>query len=228
MDEVLAELRLSSVSPRSVYISHSFDPYRKKGDVIFDFDDVYSKKNKMSDGDIKDLLLGKQEFVWYQDFMAFRVFSYEPVFWAKLATNEIIEIDSVLQKFANYEDVDSDVRVLILPFQIFANNRIYLHGGEEDSFLSFTLSAGHYKVLFQQRRFTTREIEASPNNDYEDLDLDGDLGEYIDHFCQITFIPTEDKIEPEFLIYKASKDKEKIPSLVLHDRKIGEQSGVTE
>ena len=81
------------------------------------------------------------------------------------------------------------------------------------------MPVGHYKLLFQNRDFTREEIEASPNNDCQDLDYD-DWDDQLE-LCLLTFTPTKEPIEPKILKYNGSlKSKESPKPLILFDRKL--------
>ena len=145
-------------------------------------------------------------------------------FWVKLSVDETLKIDPILWKMVKSNRTYRTERALVLPFQVFPEDRMHIFGGEDDLVFSFTLPPGHYQLLFQDRFFTRKEIEASPNNDCEDIEYDLSKCDYIDDFCQITFIPIEDKIEPKFIIYEGSMEAKKFPPIVIHERKISEQS----
>ena len=198
MNEILAEMHLSNFSTDSIYISKSFDVYRKEGD--------------MSD-EAERLLFGplSQGFVWYPDFIAFDMLGEERDYWVKLAVNETLEVNQTL--------IENEQSVIVLPFQANKGDRLHIFGEEDELVLSFTLPVGYYQLLFQNRLFTREEIEASPNNNCQDLDYDE--CDYIPELCQLTFIPTKEVVEPEILVYKGSlKSKEPPSPLVLFDQKL--------
>ena len=200
MNEVIAQMHLSNSSTDSIYISKSFDVYRKEGEI--------------SD-EAERLLFGSksQGFVWYPDFIAFDMLGEERNYWVKLAINETLSVNQTL--------IENEQSVIVLPFQANKGDRLYLFGEEDDLVLSFTLPVGHYKLLFQNRLFTREEIEASSNNNCQDLDYDYDECDYIPELCQLTFIPTQEVVEPEILVYKGSlKSKEPPSPLVLFDQKL--------
>lgn len=209
MNEVLAEIKLSNLYTDSIYISKSFDVYRREGD--------------MPDEVAENLLFEpkSQGFVWYPDFIAFDMLGEERNYWVKLTVAEALEIDSTLTENMESQYVYSKESVIVLPFEVVKGDRLYLFGGDDDLVLSFTLSIGHYQLLFQNRLFTREEIEASPNNDCQDLDYDYGECDYIPELCQLTFIPTDKVIEPKILVDKNSTAKTKSPSpLILFDHKL--------
>ena len=209
MKKVLAEIRIENIGTSFIHISKSPQMYE------------YIKQNKYEDRGFNLLL--RQGFVWYQDFIEFSMLSDFQSYWIKIAVAETLEIDSVIAdaiKRPGNSFAGNDI--IVLPFKIEDKDKVYVFGDyEEDLNLSFTLPAGNYKLLFQNRDFTPEEIEASPNNDCQDLDYD-DWDENME-LCLLTFIPTEEVVEPEILVYRSSTRKVKSANpLILFNEKLYE------
>lgn len=207
MTEVLAEIHLSNIYIDCIFISKSSDVYRKKGGISNEAENLLFEPRC-------------QGFVWYRDFVAFKMLAQDRSYWVKLAVSETLEIDQTLIKNEeNRENVNGE-SVIVLPFQVVDKDRLYVFGGDNDIILSFTLPVGNYKLLFQNRLFTKEEIEANPNNDYQDLEYDDDC-DYIPELCMLTFIPTKEAIEPEILMYDGSLKSNKAPTpLILFDQEM--------
>lgn len=159
----------------------------------------------------------EQGFVWYQDAIEFDTLTDYQNYWVKVAVNDGLEIDPIIAaETNNLTESSNHSTVILLPFQVFDEERVYVFGDREQYvLLSFTLPAGHYQLLFQNRLFTRDEIETDPHFDCEDYDYDdydNDL-----ELCLLTFIPTETPIEPKIL---APRSRKLPTSLILYDRKL--------
>ena len=196
MNEVLAEFGIYNqyVSFIHVYklpIEHEFSMVRRAGKTE----------------DYSSLLLD-QGFVWYQDFMAFDTLSDYRSYWIKIAVAEILELDSII---ANAKGPGASA--IVLPFQITDRERVCVFGDDDTTAsFSFTLPAGHYQLLFQNRHFTPDEAEAEPNFDCDDY---GDWEDPLE-LCLLTFIPIIEPTEPKIFTYKSrlgTKDYSPLPTL---------------
>lgn len=207
MNKVLAEIRIENIYNSFIHISKSSQTH--------EYD--YIKQQEYHKQEFNQLL--KQGFIWYPDFIAFDTIGDLERYWVKIAVSETLEIDSVVAENKNSRGANR-ASAIVLPFLIEEQDRVYVFGDyEDDIILSFTLSAGHYQLLFQNRNFTREEIEAEPNFDCQDLDYD-DWDDDLE-LCLLTFIPTKEAIEPEIIAYKGSpKSKEPPSPLVLFNRKM--------
>ncbi|MGB6296504.1 MAG: pentapeptide repeat-containing protein [Rivularia sp. (in: cyanobacteria)] len=189
MNEVIAEVRISNIYVPFLNISK----YPQK-----------EIRQKLFNDEMGHQLLGSRDtipqgFAWYRDFISFDMLTDYQTFWVKIAVSETLEIDSVIAQ--DMKSGNLRANVIILPFQVAEDDRLYIFGDyDEDVSLSFTLPAGNYQLLFQNRDFTREEIEASPNFDCEDMDYD-DCDTSIE-LCKLTFIPTEEVIKPQIIVYK--------------------------
>lgn len=207
MNKILAEVRIDNILTPFIHISKSSKEYSRQKE----YEEAF------------DLLLSPQGFIWYQDFIAFNMLSDIKSYWVKIAVGETLEIDPIITDAIKRPRNSFDGNVIVLPFQVVEGDRLYVFGDDDALILSFTLPAGHYQLLFQNRFFTREEIEASPNNDCKDLEYD-DWDDFLE-LCMLTFIPTQEVIEPKFLVYKGSKQSKTPPTpLILFDRKLYEDS----
>lgn len=211
MNKVIAEIRIENIYNSFIHISKSSQTH--------EYD--YIKQQEPQKQEFNQLL--KQGFIWYPDFIVFDTIGDLERYWVKIAVSETLEIDSVVAENKNSRGANR-ASAIVLPFQVEEQDRVYVFGDyEDDTILSFTLSAGHYQLLIQNRNFTREEIEASPNNDCKDLDYD-DWDEDLE-LCLLTFIPTEEVVKPEILVYEGSfKSKEPSSPLILFDRKMYQSS----
>ena len=206
MNKVLAEVRIENIYNSFIHISQSPQTYDYIGQREYD----------------KEFnLLLKQGFIWYRDFIAFSMTSDLERYWIKIAVSDTLKIDPVIT-----EAIDSDryldATVIILPFEV-RDKRIYVFGDyDEDLTLSFTLPPRNYQLLFQNRHFTREEIEASPNNDCRDLDYDDWYDDM--ELCLLTFIPTEEAIEPKMIAVNNSQKSKFRKALILFDREMYQSS----
>ena len=201
MNEVLAEFGIynqyvSSIHVCKLPIEHEFSKVRRAGKT-----EDYSS------------LLIDRGFVWYQDFMAFYMLSDYRSYWIKIAVKDCLELDSVI---ANARG--GRASAIVLPFQITDRERVCVFGDDDTTAsFSFTLPAGHYQLLFQNRHFTPDEVEAEPNfdcDDYSDWDEEIEL-------CLLSFIPVTEPTEPKIITYKSRLRTEKVSyPLTLFDRKL--------
>ena len=207
MNKVLAKIKIDNIFTSTVFVSKSPGEHSRK---------------RQFDNEMLDTMF-RQRFAWYQDFIAFYMLRNYRSYWVKIAISESLELDYFI---ANAEKLKRDIssNVILFPFQVTDEERVHVFGGDDvTASFSFTLSAGHYQLLFQNREFTREEIEASPNNDYQDLDYD-DWDDQLE-LCLLTFIPTEEPIEPKILKYNGSLKSKKLPSpLVLFDRKLNDRN----
>ena len=205
MNKVIAEIRIENIYNSFIHISKSPQMHNYGGHY---------------DDEGIDTLLN-QGFVWYQDFISFYMLSDYQAYWVKIAVSESLEIDSII---ANAETLGTDnpASVILLPFQTTGEEQIYVFGDyDKDVILSFTLPAGHYQLLFQNRYFTREEIEAEPNFNCQDLDYDS--WEHNLELCLLTFIPTDAAIEPKILAYQGGlESKEYSEPSILYKQKLYE------
>lgn len=207
MNKVLAEIRITNICTPFIHIS--------KSPLMYEY--IKQKKYEALGFD----LLLRQGFIWYQDFIEFNMLSDFLSYWIKIAVAETLEIEPVIaDAFSKPRNFFGGNDVILLPFQVVDKERIYVFGDYDDDLnLSFTLPVGNYKLLFQNRHFTREEIEASPNNDCQDLDYD-DWDEDME-LCLLTFIPTKEVVEPEILVGKSWIKKEKSANpLILFNEKL--------
>ena len=208
MNKILAEIRIDNMFTPFIHISKS--------------PEVYSREKKYEDK-VSNLLLRPQGFICYQDFIAFDMLGDIESYWVKIAGAETLEIDPVIANAMKRPRDYFKGNAIVLPFQIVDGDRLYVFGDDDAVTFSFTLPVGHYQLLFQNRFFTREEIEASPNNDCQDLDYD-DWDDFME-LCMLTFIPTTEVTEPEILLYKGSlKSKEPPSPLILFDREMYQSS----
>ena len=203
MNKILAEIRIDNIFTSNIFISKL--PREQIRKQSFD--------NDMSD------TMFRQRFAWYQDFIAFYMLRDYQSYWVKIAISESLELDYFI---ANAKKLRRDIpaNVILLPFQTAESEKVYVFGDDDiTASFSFTLPTGHYQLLFQNREFTREEIEASPNNDCQDLDYD-DWDDEVE-LCLLTFIPTEKVIKP-IILNQSSTRKEKSSPLVLFDRKLND------
>ena len=202
MNEVIAEIRIDNNCVSSIHISKLPRGY-KFSQIRVGEPEEYSK------------LLLDQGFVWYQDFIAFDMFSDYLSYWIKIAIKERLEIDPVI---ANAKS--GSASVILLPFQITSEERVCVFGDDNyTGTFSFTLPAGHYQLLFENRDFTREEVEAEPNFDCEDMDYDDWEDEM--ELCLLTFIPTIEPIEPKIFAYRSVLGtKDFSTPLILCERKL--------
>ncbi|MDJ0698023.1 hypothetical protein [Mastigocoleus sp. MO_188.B34] len=198
MNKILAEIKIDNVSTPFIHISKSSEVYRRK--------EGYENQ-------VPNLLMGPQGFIWYPDFIGFDMLSDAESYWVKIAVSETLQIDPII---AAAKD-SFEASAIVLPFQVINGERVYLFGDDDAVIFSFTLPVGHYQLLFQNRNFTTEEIENSPH--FKHRDLDSDDCDRIPELCILTFIPTNTAIKPEILVYKGSLETTEPPEpLILCDR----------
>ena len=157
-------------------------------------------------------LLLNQGFIWYQDFITFDMLLDYRSYWIKTSVAETLEIDSVIA------NTGCSASAIVLPFQISDRERVCVFGDDDTTAnFSFTLPAGHYQLLFQNREFTPDEVEAESNfdcDDYSDWDEEIEL-------CLLSFIPVTEPTEPKIITYKSRLRTEKVSyPLTLFDRKL--------
>ncbi len=210
MNEVIAEIRINDIFVPFIHVSKLPIGY-KSSQVIGDEPEDYS-----------DLLLD-QGFVWYQDFIAFNMLRDYLSYWIKIEIKDCLEIDPVI---VNAKELGMYVpaSVILLPFQITSEERVCVFGDDPVSAtFSFTLPAGHYQLLFQNRDFTREEIEAEPNFNCENMDYD--KWEDQMELCLLTFIPTKEPIEAKILTYRSELGtKDFSNQLIIHERKMYQDS----
>ncbi len=198
MNKILAEIKIDNVSTPFLHISKSSEVYRRK---------------KGYESEVSNLLMGPQGFIWYPDFIAFDMLSDIESYWVKIAVSETLEIDPIIAKAKD----SFEASAIVLPFEIANGDRVYIFGDDDAVIFSFTLPVGHYQLLFQNRDFTTEEIEASPHFNCKNRVRDrcNDIPE----LCMLNFIPTPEAIEPEILIYKGSLETKEPPNpLIIFER----------
>ena len=201
MNEIIAEVRVDNVFTPTIHVSNS--PIILKSDRVIG-----------GEAEENSNVLYEQGFVWFQDCIAFDMLRDYQSYWVKIGFAESLEIDPVIAKAKG-----GDASVILLPFQITDRERVCVFGDVNDGVIfTFTLYAGHYKLLFQNREFTREEIEAEPNFDCEDIEYD-DWDDQIE-LCLLTFIPTIEPIEPKVIQYHGKARTENSAALILHDRKL--------
>ena len=210
MNKVIAEIRIDDMFVPFIHISKLPRGYK-------------SSQIRLGESEDYSILLLDQGFVWYQDFIAFDMLRDYLSYWIKIAIKDRLEIDLVI---ANVKDsrMNYEANVILLPFQITDEERVCVFGDDNctDTF-SFTLPAGHYQLLFENREFTTEEVEAEPNFECVDMDYD-DWEDYME-LCLLTFIPTIEPIEPKIFAYKSQLGTEDFSTpLILYDRKLYQDS----
>ncbi len=207
MNEVIAEIRIDNVFASFVHVSKLPIGYK-------------SSQVRGSESEGIKLLLD-QGFVWFQDSIAFYMLSDYQSYWIKIAISESLEIDPVIAN-AKELGIGGRASAILLPFQLTGEERVCVFGDYDDNVtFSFTLPAGHYQLLFQNRYFTREEVEAEPNFDCEDYDYWEDEIE----LCLLTFIPTKEPIEPKIFTYKSQLGtKDFSTPLILYDRKLHQNS----
>lgn len=201
MTKLLAEFRIDNVSAPFIHISKSSSQ-------------SYSKKKEYQN-EASNLLIGPQGFMWYRDFIAFDMLSDIERYWVKIAVCETLEIDPIIAKAKD----SFEASAIVLPFEVVDEDRVYVFGDDDAVIFSFTLPVGHYQLLFQNRDFTKEEIESSPHFDCKDGNYD-DCDD-ISELCTLTFIPTDEVIKPEILVYKGSLESKEAPTpLILFDQEM--------
>ncbi len=203
MNEVIAEIRINNVSTSIIHVSKLPIGYK-------------SSQVRVSEPEEYSELVLDQGFAWYQDFIAFDMFSDYLSYWIKIEIKDRLEIDPVI---ANDKELRRDglASVILLPFQITSEEQVCVFGDDDVSVtFSFTLPAGHYQLLFQNRDFTREEVEAEPNFDCEDYDYWEDEIE----LCLLTFIPTQEPIEPKIFIDRGWAGTKDSTPLILYDQKL--------
>ena len=198
MNEVQAEFRIDNLFVSSIHVGKL--PIERES----------SKVKRVEKPDDRIKLLFNQGFIWYQDFIRFCMLVDYRSYWIKIAIAESLEIDSIIT------DIGGRASVIVLPFQITDRERVCIFGDDDTTAdFSFTLPAGHYQLLFQNREFTSEELKA--NFDCEDYDDWEDPLE----FCLLTFIPTIEPIEPKVFTYKSPLGaKDFSTPLTLFDRNL--------
>ena len=201
MNEVQAEFRIDNLFVSFIHVCKLPIEYK------------FGKIGRLVQAEDYSKLLLDQGFVWYQDFIAFYMLSDYRSYWIKTAVTESLEIDSVI---ANARG--GRASAIVLPFQISDRERVCVFGDDDTTAsFSFTLPAGHYQLLFQNRHFTPDEVEAEPNfdcDDYSDWDEEIEL-------CLLSFIPATEPTEPKIITYKSRLgSKDFSTPLTLFDRKL--------
>jgi hypothetical protein len=145
-----------------------------------------------------------QKFIWYTDFVAFSTRGDNRDYSIKIYLSDELTV---------HPDME---RAILLPFKVPLEGTLLVSGSYGDT-SPFQLPAGDYKLLFETRFLTDKEMAVS--NRYSDWlkELRKDeLGfgkEQKPELCLFTFIPTTEEVVPE--IIKGFEPRQK---LVLYDQ----------
>lgn len=94
-------------------------------------------------------------------------------------------------------------RAIVVPFEVPSEGHLN-YGGDMSGVERFKISPGQYRLLFEMRELTLDEVLITEKYNYQ-FDYSSDttfLGD-IPELCTLTFVPTQEKVKPEFLKFSS-------------------------
>ncbi|MBE9062943.1 competence protein ComJ [cf. Phormidesmis sp. LEGE 11477] len=135
-------------------------------------------------------LLGKQGFVWYEDFVAFRNIGDSRSYSVKIYLSEELSLQ---------EDIK---RSILLPYTVQPPGELLVTGSYGECH-SFQITPGKYQLLFESRFMTDQEIAASIEYNRRLSEVGGPNPEFGEEarpqLFIFTFIPTTDEVEAKII-----------------------------
>lgn len=133
----------------------------------------------------------RQRFIWYPHHVTFLPPGDIGGYWTEIYTADALELQS------------DTAQAIVVPFSVPRSNQVYV-SASDDRGTPFSLSHGHYQLLYESRYMTAAEAEKLDGFEYcSDLDEDSDLEEQCElasaEVIRFTFIRTEDLPSPRIL-----------------------------